>query len=51
MNLEKEEDPPIIRSRNNNFSFLNYVALIFKIKSSVWHQFVKEELNLLLKNS
>jgi len=27
------------------------MALVFKIKSSVWHQFVKEKLNVLLKNS
>jgi len=27
------------------------VTLVFEIKSSVWHQFVKEELNLLLRNS
>jgi len=27
------------------------VALISEIKSSIWHQFVKKEFNLLLKNS
>jgi len=26
------------------------MTLVFKIKSFVWQQFVKEELNLLLKN-
>jgi len=47
---KKKNYLPIIRSRNNNFFFIT-VALVFKIKSSVWHQFIKEKLNLLLKKS
>jgi len=47
---KKRLDPSIIRSRDNNFFQKVTVALIFKIKSSFWHLFVKEKLNLLLKN-
>jgi len=49
--LKKKDYLPIIRSRDNNFFQKITVALVFKIKIiSVW-QFVKEELNLLLKKS